>query len=118
MLVPAIFFLFVYPRLIQKDFQTLFDYGVEKSDFVISSVVDELGNEKSYLNYVDYYKNKADFEGIDPIIAGVLNKLYGGLSSALFHGIIRVSYSLQSQNEDETLIIHQSMRQCLLPEEQ
>ncbi len=35
-LVPAIFFLFVYPRLIQKDFQTLFDYGVEKSDFVMT----------------------------------------------------------------------------------
>jgi hypothetical protein len=35
-LVPSIFFFFAYPRLIQKDFQTLFDYGVERSEFVMT----------------------------------------------------------------------------------
>ena len=91
-------------RIIKYSNEYLLEKGIkkaEKSDVNINSIEDELCVEKSYLNYVDYYKNKADFEGIDPIIAGVLNKLYGGLSSALFHGIIRVSYSLQSQNEDE-----------------
>ncbi len=35
-LVPSIFFFFAYPRLIQKDFQTLFDYGVGRSEFVMT----------------------------------------------------------------------------------
>jgi len=34
--IPCIFFLFVYPRLIQKDFRVLFDYGVERSGFVMT----------------------------------------------------------------------------------
>ena len=32
-ILPLVFFLFVYPRIIQKDFQILFDYGVESSGY-------------------------------------------------------------------------------------
>ena len=35
-ILPLAFFLFAYPKIIQKDFQTLFDYGVEKSAYVMT----------------------------------------------------------------------------------
>jgi len=35
-LILTLFFLLVYPRIIQKDFEVLFDYAVEKSGFVMT----------------------------------------------------------------------------------
>lgn len=72
-----------------------------KYDFIINDISDELGDEKAYLNYVDYYRNQLRDNGMHKTVRNVLNELSGGLASGLFHGIIRVSYALESGNEEE-----------------
>ncbi len=44
-IIPLFFFFFIFPKLIQTDFQVLFDYGVEKSGFEMTIDSTDLLNE-------------------------------------------------------------------------
>lgn len=83
-------------------------FYMNKFDLEINSIKEdifdfekEIGNRTSYDSFVKYYRKKIEIDGIDVVVKSVLNKLELGISSALYHGVIRMSYALTVPDKNE-----------------
>lgn len=67
----------------------------------IEHLDDHLGNRQAYEGYVRYFKARIEEQGVDQVLKATLNQLVLGLSSALFHGLIRIGYAVLMKDVDE-----------------
>jgi len=67
----------------------------------IKKITDELGNFEAYMSYAVYFLDRISREDPYKVVKEVLNTLYKGLASALFHGIIRLAYAVEADNHIE-----------------
>lgn len=75
-----------------------------KSDYPKVNSIDEcLGRKELYGSCLDLMERKIDREGVDQVLHHVLNTYTLGLSSDLFHTIIRVAYALEGYKTEEEL---------------
>jgi hypothetical protein len=86
------------------------DYFVDKwslKPFEVSktfnSYEEALGNRSMYQALVDYYKIEIEEKGIDVVVCEALNYLEKGLSSILYHGIIRLAFAIENGSVDEVV---------------
>lgn len=72
----------------EKDLYELTDITYPTSEF-----------EQAYINQTSYYLGKIHEKGIDVVVGMFLNDMTKALSSALYHGLIRLAYALRSKND-------------------
>ncbi|MGO1470587.1 MAG: questin oxidase family protein [Tissierella sp.] len=68
-----------------------------------NSLEEALGNRSLYEGTLDLLKEKAQTEDIKELTKKILNKYKFGMSSGLFHTLIRVAYGVEGYNEKEKL---------------
>lgn len=67
----------------------------------VINMEDALGNRAAYNGYVKYFKNQLETNSIEAVVKETLSRLKEGLSSMLFHGIIRLSYAVEHGDLNE-----------------
>lgn len=94
----------------ESHIRTVSDYLVDKwalkafeIEYRLDDFEEALGNRSAYLAYIEYFKKQADEKGLMVLVEDLVKKLKTGVSSMLFHGIIRLSYALMDDNEDEII---------------
>lgn len=76
---------------------------LEALKMVVIDIEDELGNIDAYGAYVDFFEIEIKEKGLDQAIKDALRILYKGLIGGAFHGVIRLAYAMESNNEDEII---------------
>lgn len=87
-------------------------YSDERSDIdpiknvgvLIKSIDDCLGQRDLYGPLLDYLDKRINEENVDEYISYVLNTFSLGMSSGLFHTIIRLAYAVEGYEEDKGLL--------------
>ncbi|MFA5576780.1 MAG: hypothetical protein WC983_05840 [Tissierellaceae bacterium] len=75
-----------------------------KSDFPkVESIEECLGRKELYGSCLKLMESKIESEGVDQVLHYVLNTYTLGLSSDLFHTIIRVAYAMEGYKTEEEL---------------
>ncbi len=76
-----------------------------KTDYPeVSSFLECLGKRDLYEGCVDYALKELKEKGVEEVVRHVLSTYPLGLSSSIFHAIIRVSYAMEGYQIDEDLI--------------
>ncbi|CCN45431.1 conserved hypothetical protein [Vibrio nigripulchritudo MADA3029] len=60
-----------------------------------------LGDRADFSNWVDFYQQELDSQGIEATLSLHLPDLFNGVSAAAFHGLIRLSYAIDAQSTRE-----------------
>lgn len=68
-----------------------------------SSIEECLGKKEQYEACLDFIQKEVDTHGMDPMIKKILNAYPLGISSGLFHVIIRLAYAKEGASYDEAL---------------
>lgn len=78
---------------------------VEINDYnlVGNSFDDNKGNTGAYGSYVTYFTNELEIKETKRVVGESLNKLSKGMSTSLFHCIIRLSFAVKSDNKGEII---------------
>jgi len=75
-----------------------------KSEYLsVNSIEDTLGKPELYESCVRLIKREIEEKGVDAVVRNILNTYYLGISSDLFHPIIRLAYAVESYKLDEGL---------------
>lgn len=82
-----------------------FNIDPVKKDFPKVNTIEEcLGKRNLYEPCLELIKEEIDYKGMDEVIRKVLNTYSYGMSSGLFHTIIRVSYAIEGARIDNRLV--------------
>jgi hypothetical protein len=88
-----------------SDFVTYYleatDLKEMKSPEPINDLLTHLGEREYYESYVDYFLSEINKKSISRVVSETLNTLILGLSSSLFHGLIRINYAMTKQEDNE-----------------
>jgi hypothetical protein len=71
------------------------------SQKVIGSIGDMLGQSDAYTSYLLYFEEEIRKNGMKVVVKKCLDELAKGLGSSLFHAVIRLSFGLTADNEEE-----------------
>ena len=63
-----------------------------------------LGNYKYEASYVDFFRSRVQEDGIEFTVQKYFDVLMKGVGAAAFHPIIRLSYAIRENNENEIII--------------
>lgn len=69
----------------------------------VDSIAQCLGNRELYESCLDLIREKLKEEDLDVLVSSILNKYTLGLSSGLFHTIIRLAYAIEGYRIDNGL---------------
>ena len=62
-----------------------------------------LGCHKYTIEYVNFFKQLVEREGVEKVLHDFLPTLFKGVGGAAFHPLIRLSYALEMENESEVI---------------
>lgn len=68
---------------------------------VISNLKEQLGKREYFQAYSQFFIEELEMKSISQVVSETINALSHGISSALFHGIIRINYALLLQDTYE-----------------
>lgn len=81
-----------------RDLKIADDTGV-----FLSSIRGCLGQRDTYASYVTYFEDLVLKKDVKQVVKETLNTLRYGIGSALFHGMIRLSYAVTAENKEEII---------------
>ncbi|MBQ4810059.1 hypothetical protein A7985_06240 [Pseudoalteromonas luteoviolacea] len=89
-----------------------FDNGLDELELtdnldkvnVVEGVESELGNSGSYLSYLKYYQRELAENGVNTVLEKTLPSLISGIAASAFHGLIRLAYAVEANNQSEMAI--------------
>jgi hypothetical protein len=67
----------------------------------IGSIGDKLGQNDAYTSYLLYFEEEIRKTGMKVVVKKCLDELEKGLGTSLFHAVIRLSFGLTADNEEE-----------------
>lgn len=67
----------------------------------VHHINDHLGKREYYEAYVSYFKHNLSVSTQEQVVSDTLNYLLLGISSALYHGLIRIHYAVLLKDDDE-----------------
>ena len=77
---------------------------IKNVDVVVKSIDDCLGNRDLYGPLLDYLDLNINEENVDEYIDYILNTYPLGMSSGLFHTLIRLAYAVEAYEEDKSFL--------------
>lgn len=77
------------------------DLQVVHTKLEVDHLQAHLGVREAYEAYVDFFMKEIDDKPISLVVSETLNALVFGLSSALFHGLIRINYAVVKNDHHE-----------------
>lgn len=83
------------------DYVKKFNLAISSEVIKIEDWTSHLGHREAYAGYVHYFKDKIEKESLETVVKETLNVLLLGIGSALFHGLIRISYAITLGDLDE-----------------
>ncbi len=63
-----------------------------------------LGKREYFSNYLEFFKNELQINGIKHVLNTYLDKLFSGVAASAFHPLIRLAYALEIDSEQEVAI--------------
>lgn len=88
---------FAHVYLETRDIKTIHDAKQNE----INDLKPYIGKQKYYPELKVYFKNKIQSHGYEAVLSDYLDSLMPGSSGDAFHGLIRLAYGVESQNEEE-----------------